>query len=165
VSHEQTASPHLLAYLERRQIAADFVAPGVPMPTVTLAAQAVGVPVDRILKTLVFAADDGSFVVAIASGNDRIDRNRLAAAAGVARLRAAKPEDVLRVTGFPAGGVAPLGLPENLTVVVDRTTATLDTAYGGGGHEAVLLRVRLSDVVRHNDAIVADLREQRPAAP
>jgi Cys-tRNA(Pro) deacylase len=129
------------------------------MPTVTSAAAAVGVSEEQIVKTLVFASDDGSIVVAIASGNDRIDRNRLAAIAGTARLRAAKPEDVLRATGYPAGGVAPLGLPEDVTVVVDRRTAALDTAFGGGGDEALLLRVRLTDVIRCNNAIVADVRE------
>jgi Cys-tRNA(Pro) deacylase len=159
VSAPQSPPPHLAAFLARHGIAAEFLAPGVPMPTVTLAAQAIGVPEAQILKTLVFAGDDGRFVVAIASGNDRVDRQRLAAVASVARLRAASPADVLRVTGYPAGGVAPLGLPDDLTVVVDAATAQLAGAYGGGGREDLLMRVEMADVIRCNEALVADIRQ------
>lgn len=164
MSQKPVAPSQLLAYLEYHGIEPAFVAPGVPMPTVSLATEAAGVPEDQILKTLVFSGEDGLFVVAITSGNDRIDRDRLAMAAGVGRLRTAAAADVFRATGFPAGGVAPLGLPPDLIVVVDRSTAELDSAYGGGGDEALLLRVRLADVIRCNTAIIADIREQTGSA-
>ena len=154
-----TAPLRLIEFLERHSLDAEFIVPGVPMPTVSLAAAAIGVSEAEILKTLVFKAEDGSFVVAIASGNDRLDRNRLAEAAGVRRLRQATPDDVMMVTGYPAGGVSPLGLPAHLTVIVDRTTAMLEHGYGGGGDESLLLRVRMADVIRCNSAIVADVRE------
>ena len=156
---DQLAPPHLRLFLREHGIDATFVDPGTPMPTVPLAAQAIGMPEDHILKTLVFVGDSGEFVVAIANGTRRINRNRLAHAANLRKPRPASPADVLTVTGYPAGGVAPLGLPESLPVVVDAATAALDVAYGGGGQENLLLRVRISDVIRCNSALVADLSE------
>ena len=70
----ELAPPHLRAFLKDHEIDAVFFAPGVPMPTVKLAAQAIGVPEDHILKTLVFVDETGEFVVAIANGTRRIDR-------------------------------------------------------------------------------------------
>lgn len=160
MSQSPAPPSQLIEYLALQGIEAEFIAPGVPMPTVTLAAQAAGVPEDQILKTLVFVDDRGTFVVAVASGNGRVDRNRLARIAGVNRLRPASPDDVRRLTGFPAGGVAPLGLPSDVTVVVDRMTSSLTTALGGGGDENILMSVRLEDVIRCNNATVADIREQ-----
>jgi prolyl-tRNA editing enzyme YbaK/EbsC (Cys-tRNA(Pro) deacylase) len=156
----ELAPPQLRAFLMEHGIDATFVAPGVPMPTVPLAAQAIGEPEDSILKTLIFVADFGQFVVAIANGTRRIDRDRLALAAMIRKPRPAKPADVLAVTGFPAGGVAPLGLPASIPVIVDAATAELPVAYGGGGHEHLLLRVRVSDVIRCNNALVADITER-----
>ena len=156
---EELAPPHLRSFLEERGIDARFVAPGSPMPTVPLAAQAIGVPEDMILKTLLFAGVDGGYVVAIANGTRRIDRTRLADAASMRKPRPANPADIMAVTGFPAGGVAPLALPPSVPVVVDSATAALSFAYGGGGQEHLLLRVQISDVIRCNNALVAHITE------
>jgi Cys-tRNA(Pro) deacylase len=150
---------HLLEFLRNHRLESNFVAPGVPMSTVSLAAQAIGVPEDQILKTLLFVGDSGEFVVAIANGTRRIDRDRLAHAAKMRKPRPANPADVIAVTGYPAGGVAPLGLPAAVPVIVDAAAAALSFAYGGGGLEHVLLRVKISDVICCNKALVADITE------
>ena len=151
---------HLLDFLRDNCLEIDFVAPGVPMPSGALAAQAIRVPEDQILKTLLFAGDAGDYVVVIANGTRRIDRSRLAHAAAIRKPRPANPDDVIAVTGYPAGGVAPLGLPASVQVVVDAATAALDFAYGGGGQEHLLLRVQISDVICCNNALVADIVER-----
>src|SRR5688500_24373 len=148
------APQHLRVFLEQHGIDATFIAPGVPMPTVPLAARAIGVAEDHILKTLLFVGRTGDFVVAIVNGTRRIDHDRLARAAGMRKPRPADPADVIAVTGYPAGGVAPLGLPASVPVIVDAATAALNVAYGGGGKEHILLRVRVSDIIRCNNALI-----------
>jgi Cys-tRNA(Pro) deacylase len=154
------APAHLLAYLRDHQIEAEFVAPRVPMPTVRAAANAIGAREEQILKTLLFTADDGAHIVVIANGTRRIDRALLAQAAGVSRPRAASPEAVLAVTGYPAGGVAPLALREDLPVVVDERVVALPVVYAGGGTEDILLRLNPADIIRHNNATVARIAEE-----
>ena len=154
---EETAPPHLLQFLEEHAVDYEVVAPGVPMPTVPAAAAAIGVGVDQILKTLLFQDKAGEFVVAIACGTGRVDRARLAEAAGTGKLRVADAADVLRITGYPAGGVAPLALPTELPVIMDSAVAALPVAFGGAGREDLLLRVSPADVVRLNNASVADI--------
>ncbi len=154
---EETAPPHLLAFLAEHGVDHEIVAPGVPMPTVPAAAAAMGVGVEQILKTLLFDDRNGGFVVAIARGTGRVDRARLAAVSGSGKLRVADAPDVLRVTGFPAGGVAPLALPPDLQVIVDSVVIELKVAWGGAGREELLLRVAPSDIVRLNNATVAEI--------
>ncbi len=157
----EAAPPHLLAYLTEHQISAEFIAPGVPMPTVASAASAIGVPEEQILKTLLFIGDDSRYVVAIANGTRKIARSLLAEASGIARLRAADPDAVLAVTGYRAGGVAPIALAPGVPVIVDEAVPVLPVVYGGGGVEHLLLRLDPADVVRLNNATVASIVERR----
>jgi prolyl-tRNA editing enzyme YbaK/EbsC (Cys-tRNA(Pro) deacylase) len=154
------APAHLLAFLEKHSVDFKFISPGVPVPTVLAAAAALGVSPDLILKTLLFTGEGGSYVIAIANGTRRVDPGLLSAVCGLDRLRPAKTEVVLDVTGYPAGGVAPLGLPVGLPVVVDVKVMALPVAYGGGGQDDLLLRLQPAEIVRLNSAqmarIVAD---------
>jgi Cys-tRNA(Pro) deacylase len=147
----------LVAFLRGAGVDHAFVEPGVPMPTVALAAAAIGVADKAILKTLVFVASDGRCVAAIACGTGRIDRRKLAAAIGVSSVKMAPPEVILRATGYPAGGVAPVGHVEPITVVIDRRVMELPEAWGGGGDERLLLRLRPADIRRLTGATNADL--------
>ncbi len=147
----------LVAYLGDAGIEHEFVTPGVPMPTVPLAAAAIGVADAAILKTIVFQSPNGDCVAAIASGTGRIDRGKLADVAGFPALKMAAPEVVLRVTGFPAGGVSPVGHTESIPVVIDERVMMLPEAWGGGGDERLLLRLRPADIRRLTGAAVADI--------
>ncbi|MFT4039152.1 MAG: YbaK/EbsC family protein [Thermomicrobiales bacterium] len=154
---ETGAPQHLLDFLAKHAVDHEIIAPGVPMPTVPAAAAAIGVLDSQILKTLLFTDGAGVFVVAVANGVSKVDRARLAKLAGTKKLRVADAADVLRVTGYPAGGVSPLGLPPGLPMVVDRAVLELPAAYGGAGREELLLRVTPADVVRLNAATVGDI--------
>jgi Cys-tRNA(Pro) deacylase len=148
---------HLIAFLTERNVEAELIEPGVPMPTVPLAAAAIGVEEEQIIKSLLFRDPNGDCVLAIASGTARIDRNLLGKVTGLTKLRLANPETVQTMTGFPAGGVSPVGHATPILVVIDRRAAELETVYGGGGTEDVLLRIRPSDIIRITNATIADI--------
>jgi Cys-tRNA(Pro) deacylase len=143
-----TGRPRVEAALEILGIEAAIVSPGTPMPTVPLAAEAVGCTVDQIIKTVVFVTKDRHPVVAVANGTNRIDRQRLAAAVGVSTLKLADPEFVLDVTGYPAGGVSPVGIrTQDAPIIIDGAVLEQDSVYGGAGTEHDLLHVATRDLV------------------
>ena len=82
----------------------------VPTPTVQTAAEAVGVTPDQIIKSLLFLAKEDPVLV-IANGTARVEWKQLAVYLGIARRKVnmADPETVLALTGYPVGGVPPLG--------------------------------------------------------
>lgn len=155
----------LLAYLERHGYPAKLLQPGVPMPTVPAAAAAIGVAPEQILKSLLFVSDDGACVLAIAAGTGKINRSRLAAYCGVRKLTLADAATVRRVTGYPVGGVAPVGHVEPLRVVIDDRVMGLGVAFGGGGAEELLLEIAPADIQRLTGATVADIADSAPASP
>ncbi len=67
----------LADFIAEQKLQAEIVAPGVPMPTVDAAAAAMGVPPERIFKSILFQASDGRCVMVIACGNGRVDILRL----------------------------------------------------------------------------------------
>lgn len=147
----------LMDYVTSHGVAAALLAPGVPMPTVPLAAAAIGVREDQIIKSLLFRDAGDHYVLVIARGPARIDKERLAKAAGLTKPRLADPDTVLAVTGFPAGGVAPVGHATPVRVIVETSVAAMDVVYGGGGIDDVLVRISPADIIRLTGAEVIDL--------
>ncbi|MGH7731743.1 MAG: YbaK/EbsC family protein [Candidatus Eiseniibacteriota bacterium] len=75
----------LADFIRARGIEAEMVAPGVAMPTVEAAAAVLGVPPERIFKSILFQARDGACAMAIACGRARVDARKLEALTGLAR--------------------------------------------------------------------------------
>jgi prolyl-tRNA editing enzyme YbaK/EbsC (Cys-tRNA(Pro) deacylase) len=101
------------------------------------AARAVGCGVDQIVKSLVFIAD-GQPVVALVSGSDRLDPERLAAVLGAASVRRANGDEARSATGFSIGGIPPLGHDRELVVIIDQRLL---------GHSVVWAAAGLPDAV------------------
>jgi prolyl-tRNA editing enzyme YbaK/EbsC (Cys-tRNA(Pro) deacylase) len=147
----------LRAYLAQHGIAADLVTPGASMPTVPSAAAAVGVAEDQIIKSVLFVDREMSPILAIACGTGRIDAHLLAEASGRDKLILAKPDVVLSVTGYPAGGVAPVGYATPIPVVIDHHVMEQPIVYGGAGSETSLLRIEPRLIIELTGATIADI--------
>jgi Cys-tRNA(Pro)/Cys-tRNA(Cys) deacylase len=124
---------------------------------VSAAALALGVDEAQILKSLLFVAADGAAALAIVTGVSRVERDKLAAATGLGKLKMAAPDVVLERTGYPAGGVAPVCHATQLLVVVDERVLALAEAYAGGGSVDAMLRIAPAEIVRATGAKVADI--------
>jgi Cys-tRNA(Pro) deacylase len=143
-----TGRARVEAALALLQITAEIVSPGKPMPTVPLAAEAVGCAPEQIIKTVVFVTPDDLPVVAIANGTGRIDRSLLAAAIGVALVKLAGPDFVMAHTGYSAGGVSPIGIRSTRApIIVDSDVLNQQSVYGGAGTEDDLLRINTDDLI------------------
>jgi Cys-tRNA(Pro) deacylase len=156
-----TGRERVEATLEDLGLDAEIVSPGTPMPTVPLAAEAVGCSVDQIIKTVVFTTPQGEPVIAIANGTSRIDRKRLAEAVHLESLKLADPQFVLDVTGYEAGGVAPVGIrASDAPVVIDPAVLSQQTVYGGAGTEDDLLHIATIDLIRVTAACICQITRQ-----
>jgi prolyl-tRNA editing enzyme YbaK/EbsC (Cys-tRNA(Pro) deacylase) len=122
--------------------------------TVGEAARALGVSRSSIAKTIIVICGD-AVIAAIVPGDRRLDLNKLSKIAIGCRL--ASPEQVRSITGFPAGGVPPIGLPRHVTVVMDGRLLGVDIAYGGGGGENLLLEFSPRELASLGLVIVADV--------
>jgi Cys-tRNA(Pro) deacylase len=116
-------------------------------PTAEAAAHAVGSKLDQIVKSLVFDCD-GKSVVVLVPGNRRADKRKIARATGARRAKVVGPDEVLRVTGFTAGAVAPFPLPNVDRVLVDRQILVHDRVWIGAGSPRHMATLAPADLVR-----------------
>ena len=131
--------------------------------TAVEAAAAVGCTVAEIAKTLVFRAGDRA-VIAIMSGDNRLDTGKLSGAVGE-RVGRADADFVRAATGFAIGGVPPLGYAAPIDVFMDADLYRFAEVWAAGGSPFSVFPIepaRLRDV---SGAKVADLRVESGAAP
>jgi len=121
------------------------------------AADALGVAVGQIVKSLVFTADGRPLLVA-ASGANRVDERRLGELAG-GRIRRADPETVKRATGYTIGGVPPIGLASSLAVYVDRDLLGYELVYAAAGLPECVFPIAPDELVRATGGQVVDIKE------
>jgi Cys-tRNA(Pro) deacylase len=149
----------LREYIIQHDIDAEIVRPGVGTPTVSAAAEALGVQTDQIIKSLLFQGRDGETVVAIVRGTAKVDRRKLSRATGIRKPRLASPQTVLELTGYEAGGTPPIGYRHELAVVMDDGVFDKSVVFGGGGEIDVMLRISPETIRRIVGASVDDICE------
>jgi prolyl-tRNA editing enzyme YbaK/EbsC (Cys-tRNA(Pro) deacylase) len=91
------------------------------------AADAVGVEVGQIVKSLVFV-DDAGPLLCLCAGDRRVDIAKLGEG-----VRQARGDEVREATGFAIGGVPPLGHDRPVRTVVDSSLRRFDTVWCAGG--------------------------------
>jgi prolyl-tRNA editing enzyme YbaK/EbsC (Cys-tRNA(Pro) deacylase) len=120
------------------------------------AADALGVAVGAIVKSLVFLVDDRPVLV-VASGANRVDESRLGRLAG-GTVRRADAETVRRVTGYAIGGVPPFAHASPLTTYVDRDLIRYDLVYAAAGTPDCVFPLTPDELVRGTTGTVEDLK-------
>ena len=132
-------------------------------PTARDAARAAGCELAQIVKSVVFDCGD-RFVVALTPGDRRADAKKVARAAGVARAKVARPEQVVRATGFEPGAVAPFPVTGVAATFIDQTLLTHDKVWVGAGSPTHLAALSPAELVRLTHARAIDAVERLPEA-
>jgi Cys-tRNA(Pro) deacylase len=96
------------------------------------AADAIGVSVGQIVKSLVFAVD-GEVVMAYVSGANQLDEKKLALAAGGSTCARVDADKVRAATGYPIGGVPPFGHSTQLRIFIDPELLQYDEVWAAAG--------------------------------
>jgi prolyl-tRNA editing enzyme YbaK/EbsC (Cys-tRNA(Pro) deacylase) len=120
------------------------------------AADALGVAVGQIAKSVIFRrkADD-SAVLVVTSGDRRVDEKRVAAATGP--LGRADADFVKARTGFSIGGVAPLAHSTPVLTLIDRELFRFSEIWAAAGHPNGVFRLSPAELERLTGAPVADV--------
>ncbi len=129
------------------------------------AADALGVELGQIAKSVIFRrrADERAVLV-VTSGDRRVDERKVAAHVGpIGRADAAF---VKARTGFSIGGVAPVAHLEPPVVLIDRELFRFDRVWAAAGHPNAVFPLSPADLVRlSGQAPVLDVVAEAAPAP
>jgi prolyl-tRNA editing enzyme YbaK/EbsC (Cys-tRNA(Pro) deacylase) len=131
--------------------------------TAQQAADALGVAVGQIAKSIIFRRkSDDAAVLVIASGDRRVDEKRVDAIVG--KTGRADAEFVKAKTGFTIGGVSPIAHANEPVTLIDRELFRFEEIWAAAGHPHGVFRLRPQDLQHLTGAPVADV-VQPPASP
>jgi len=120
------------------------------------ACQALGIPPERVFKTLV-ADVDGNLVTGVVPVDGQLDLKALAAAAGGKRAAMAQAAAAEKATGYVVGGISPVGQRRRLPVVLDASAMNFATVYCSAGRRGLEIELTPADLVRAVNATVAGI--------
>ena len=148
----QPSAQRVQAALDAAGIATRVIELAVAARTSQQAADALGVEVGRIAKSLVFrAVESGRAVLVIAAGDRRVNEAAVARALGEPIERAA-PELVRQYSGFAIGGVAPVGHLRPMPTFVDASLRRFETVWAAGGTPHCVFAITPAELVRASGA-------------
>ena len=106
------------------------------------AAEKLGIPPERVFKTLVVEAD-GEYLFALVPVEARLDNRSLGK-----RVSLADPDDAHRVTGYVRGGTSVFGSRRTLPVILDESALAHETIVVNGGRRGLQLELSPHDLLR-----------------
>ena len=130
--------------------------------TAQQAADALGIDVGQIAKSIIFRRkSDDVAVLVITSGDRRVDEKKVDALVG--KTGRADAEFVKARTGYSIGGVAPVGHLQPPVTLIDRELFRFDEIWAAAGHPHGVFKLRPDDLQRLTGAPVADVAQEPPA--
>lgn len=121
------------------------------------AAAAIGVELGQIVKSLIFAVD-GEVVLAYVSGSNQLDEKKLALAAGGLKCTRVDADVVRQATGFPIGGVPPLGLATQMRIFIDPDLLQYGEVWAAAGTWNDVFAIKPDSLVLSTGGLIADLK-------
>ena len=132
------------AFLEERGMAARIREFSVSSATVALAAEALGVPGERIAKTLSFLVDDAPVLI-VTAGDKKIDNPKFKAAFGT-KAKMLSPEQAETMVGHAVGGVCPFAVNPGCKVYLDESLKRFGVVYPAAGNAASAVELTVPEL-------------------
>jgi len=120
------------------------------------AAEALGEPPARVLKTLM-ARVDGKPVCVIVPSDHEVSMKKLAAAFGGKSAEMMKPADAERITGYKVGGISPFGQMRKVPTAIESEALAHQRVYVNGGQRGLQVRLAPQDAAAVLQATAASV--------
>jgi Cys-tRNA(Pro)/Cys-tRNA(Cys) deacylase len=117
----------------------------------------VGLPPERVFKTLVARGERAGVILVCLPASTEVDLKKLAVAAGDKRVELVDLAEVQPLTGYVRGGVSPLGTRRRLPVFIDETVLCWDEISLSAGARGTQILLAPDDLIRATEATPADL--------
>ena len=122
------------------------------------AANSLKCEVGAIVKSLLLRADDG-YVLCLVSGDKKCSLNKVKKITGKKDVCMANADDVKKQTGFTIGGVSPVGLINQLEILIDDKLNRFQDIFAAAGHPNAVFKIDLNSLNKITKGKIMDISE------
>jgi Cys-tRNA(Pro) deacylase len=118
-----------------------------PVNSLEQAALERGQEPQQVVRSILFRLGKGQYAMVLVAGPDQISWKALRNYFGQSRITTASREEVLQVTGYEIGAVAPFGLPAPMRVLIDSSVLEQEVISLGSGLRGIAVIMRSADLM------------------
>ena len=124
------------------------------------AAAAMGLPVERVFKTLVAHGEKHGHHVFCIPVAQELDLKKCAQVAGEKKIELIHVKELLGLTGYVRGGCSPIGMKKKYPTTLDETAILFDKIYVSAGQRGVQVILNPEQLAAYVGADFADLTKR-----
>lgn len=121
------------------------------------AAEKMGVPEEKVFKTLVVTLDSKELAVGVIPVSLKLSMKLIARATSSKKAAMADKSDVERSTGYVLGGVSPLGQKKRLKTIIHLSAKNHSTVYVSAGRRGLEIELNPNDLAQLTNAKFAEI--------
>ncbi|MBW1858964.1 MAG: aminoacyl-tRNA deacylase [Deltaproteobacteria bacterium] len=144
-------------FLKRRRVSFEIVEYGHLEKGALFASEAIGMPLEQTVKTLVVEIGKKDYVTLLMPGTKKIALKKLARSYGEKTAAMVDSDTAERLTGYVVGGISPFAMKQGLPVVIDKGLLGFDQVAVNGGKRGLMLVMSPRDLLKVTDAEPAEL--------
>ena len=116
-----------------------------------------GVPEERVFKTLVVQLVTRELVVGVVPVASKLNMKLIAKSVGAKKASMAEASDVERSTGYILGGVSPLGQKKKLKTIIHFSATTYPTIFVSAGRRGLEIELKPQDLAIITNGMFAEI--------
>ena len=144
-------------YMHEHKVKGQYLSFTQSCHSVAEAALAVSASPEDFVKNICLMDEQGNLIVAIVKGEDKVDKEAVAAAIHISKIKIASPTQILLKTGYPCGGTPSFGY--DAIFLIDTKVMEKEIVYSGGGSENALVKILPQELQKANLGKVVKVRK------
>ncbi|MFP3088961.1 Cys-tRNA(Pro) deacylase [Treponema sp. TIM-1] len=121
------------------------------------AAEKLGMPPERVFKTLVLQGSSGVYWVCCIPAGEELDLKKTARAMREKSAALIPIKDLEPLTGYIRGGCSPIGMKKKFPTLIDETAELFETIGVSAGTRGMQIILKPGDLIRFTGSLTADL--------
>lgn len=122
-------------------------------------AEQIGLPFDKVFKTIVTKGDKNGYAVFCIPCDKEINLKRAATVTGNKKLEPVHVKDLLSLTGYIRGGCSPIGLKKPFPIYFDKRAEAQEIITISSGVRGAQLLVNRKELIDYLKATVVEVAE------
>jgi Cys-tRNA(Pro)/Cys-tRNA(Cys) deacylase len=125
-------------------------------------AHGIGLPIEKVFKTLVARGDRNGIILAVAPGDTEVDLKALARLSGYKRVEMVHLGEVQPLTGYVRGGVTALACKKDYPVFADESMDKFEQIAVSAGLRGLQILLAPKDYIQAVKATIGQIARDKP---